>query len=371
MNNNDCKDCQGCADTSIEIRPPASTTSPCVDPEPCSKVYQAGCVHVTGNLVCGEDTIATDGLRLPAALQTLLTFVCGNFLTGADIPPRDYTVTRAEAEALVDTSGIEVGAQYFISDRGILLIGVSQDTFSSFGSRLMPIVLPSYYGPSFPAGHLGIYDTTLTPSIGNTVLWGGRVWENTSGNVGSIVSEITLSPLDWAQIATSNTTYYVEKVFSITYDFQNDWVSSQSDDQGNTFGIPFDLETTLTYGYNWCDLSDWGKPFMLRNICYGAFNNKGILVVNNKIPGHISENGGDVVFNTNLGDIHQNAATVGYNSNSGRIYNNSNTGGITHNKNNGQIANLGATVTDVQYNTNNGEIVTTVVGAIADPIVNK
>lgn len=436
MEENKCVDCQGCGDAHQPVMPPASTAAPCVGAEPCSKIYSAGCVHVNQDFTCGNDMITGTDTRLPETLQNIVTYFCTRF---SNLPNQDVlinSVTYAQAEALITDEEVVPGAVYFISDRGIALMGNSTGSFSISGVRTMRVLQSSVYAVA--GVNKGIWRSSLPVVANDVVIWGGRAWQNATGASGTATSLIALDNTNWTLIPTSDIAHYQDKVFEVIYDFQNDWVSEQKDDRGNRFGISFDLESTLTFGFNFCDHSDWSKPFIIDNNCYGVMNNLQIVignsnrgfiynndedVLNNTNAGDISENtvgsvsnntnGGyitnnqgqvstnnntsyisaniaDVISNGNTGRISGNSCTeirsntnrgfitnnsvgnnISYNSNSGSINNNANTGSIHYNLNNGNINGLLNTVTDVEYNINNGNIVTTVVGAISDPIVNK
>lgn len=63
---------------------------------------------------------------------------------------------------------------------------------------------------------------------GNKVIWGGRVWTNLNGNVGSSTSRWNLNPEDWEKISY-NTTDYNLVADIIEYDYENDRISYRKD----------------------------------------------------------------------------------------------------------------------------------------------
>lgn len=85
-----------------------------------------------------------------------------------------------------------------------------------------------------------------------------------------------------------------------------------------------------------------------------------------------NNNNGTIEYNLVKGIYgNTNDGPITDNENNGYIQNNQNIGTIAYNRNNGGILAIGNSTTDIQYNTNNGSILTTVVGAISDPIVDK
>jgi hypothetical protein len=381
-----CIDC-GCKDNTAPVMPPLGSGGDCPNPEPCSTITPAGCVVFTGNdKLCGEDTVYESGDRLPAILSSIVDYFCGRFQTDSIIP-----VSLSELQTLISDSELIGGRLYNITDRGIFLQALSNNTLSNEGSRVMRIVKNTYYVPSGTT--LGVWYSGLTPSTGDTVVWGGRVWQNVAGNVGANVDDITLDS-EWTLIATSNDTYYESKVFGCTYDLTNDWVSKQWDDRGNVFSYSYEYnQVSSVYPSNPIETSDWGDERVLQNKCFFIFNNTfSSLIEGNNVFGGVFNNiaSGDISTNTNRGSIssnvcqsinfNSNAGAINsnlitgdiiYNTNSGRISFCENSGDIKYNTNNGIIANIGSANDNIQYNTNNGDITTTTTGDISDAIVNK
>jgi hypothetical protein len=290
----------------------------------------------------------------------------------------DYTeITYSELQTLQSNDDLSVGATYHITDRDIWLTALSTSELSIEGKRLMRIVKNVEY--TVAGNSLGVWNTTLSPIIGNTAIWGGKVWTNILGNVGTSVDDRYLDPLEWEEVVTTDDTYYEDKVFSILYDFDNDWVSSQSDDRDNTFGISFVYATLASIVYNFCDISDWGNEYIFDNKVWGIFNNSTSFIVGNYNFGFISNNSagviagnrnngiikdnsdpGQIIANTNNGEITNNSTAGGitYNSNDGIINGNTNSGVIEYNSNNGSIeANSNSGFGNIRNNSNNGSII--------------
>lgn len=59
--------------------------------------------------------------------------------------------------------------------------------------------------------------------LGRKTFWGGYVWQNQTGLIGTALSETELNPEDWSKI-TYNTTDYSFVIDYMEYDWQNDWV---------------------------------------------------------------------------------------------------------------------------------------------------
>lgn len=436
-----CIDC-GCKDNTAPVMPPLGSGGDCPNPEPCSTITPAECVVFTGNdKLCGEDTVYESGDRLPTVLSSIVDYFCGRTNTIPTVPTTVscgrlevyeegdsfdvalakvvqhfcginnvyFEVEYSEIATLISENGLFPGALYNITDKGIYLKALSNNVLSSSGIRTMRVVKSEYYVPA--TGILGVWNPSLTPTIGDVVVWGGKVWQNVTGLVGSITDDTTLNA-EWNLIPTATSTYYFSKTFGCMYDLANDWVSKQWDDRGNVFSYDFITNLNNTgYPYNPIDISDWGNEKILNNNCWYVFNNavNNTIHANNLISGGIYLNicSGSIFKNTNLGDIamntgnsifqNSNAGDVAANNvsnsialnsnlgnvssnscvdilnnlNLGSIESNSNTAVIRFNSNSGSIANIGSANDNIFYNTNNGSITTTTTGDISDPIVNK
>ena len=294
-------------------------------------------------------------------------------------------VTKAELDALIASSSLIKSKFYRITDRDIFLQALKTNVISSTGTRTMRIVKNLYYTPDSGSGILGVWNTNVTPTIGDVTVWGGKVWENTTGNVGTFTDNTALDPTDWELIPTTNETYYFTKSFGCTYDIENDWVASQWDDRGNVFTSSWILGVNFGYTISPNDFSDWGNEQIFGNTCFGISNNSNVnFIILNSNSGGIfnNSNSGEISNNSNSGEIYNNSNSgiISNNSNLGGIYNNSNLGGISTNSNSGVIyynSNAGiidsitSDTTNIEYNTNNGDIVTTTTGDISDAVVNK
>jgi hypothetical protein len=328
-------------------------------------------------------------------------------------------VTRAEAETLVTGSTLEPGNFYKITDRGdqgILLQATSTNTFAPEGVRYM--LVPTTYEQITlgPNTWLGIWYSGLTPVIDDLVIWGGHVWRNTSGSVGSADDDITLNAADWTVVpkASFGAGEYISMHFPIIYDFTNDWIAKQWNGAGNIMGIDFQTQSIYSFPYNGCDVTDWNMATMpgvfFSNTAVAIFNNAlcsdirwnkneftiknnvlctsinqntnpvdisannglvggGIVIEKNSNRSGISDNGGNVrriVGNLNDGAIQTNTGgNIQWNTNSGGIDNNTNTGNIEQNSNNADISsnsnggniNFNSNAGVISGNTNSGAVI--------------
>jgi hypothetical protein len=319
--------------------------------------------------------------------QTQADPVTGN-ITG--ISPVE--VTYAEIVSLITSSGLNTGSVYKITDRGdrgLFFVAVSNNLLSREGTRIM--LCPARYSTSETdaSGNVwkGVWNSTKDPSVNDLMIWGGKVWKNLSGSIGTATNDLTLDGTNWQLISKSSFTNseYVALTFGVSYDVQNDWIERQWDSVGNSLGL--DYQTQLWwYGdtsFNSIDASDWNfgsnaeGRIMFNNVGWGIWNNSNAgNIYGNKVVVGIYKNShnGDIVNNVcdeisgNYGAItsissnqcyiisdNHSGGTISYNvipsaisSNScgGAIQNNTNKGGIASNTNSGVI----------QSNSNNGNI---------------
>ena len=271
------------------------------------------------------------------------------------------------------------GATYHITDKDIWVQAVSINELSVQATRLQRIVKAIWYVPA--GSTLGVWNSLLTPMPGNNAVWGGSVWLNVNGLNGAPLNDVDLNA-EWTKVSTTSDVYYESKIFSVNYDFDNDWVTLQTDDRNNVCGYqyqPFDP-------YNPVDITDWGNTrifdnkvaggifnnavgnSIFMNVCSGSiarnfnqfriYSNTVTQIVDNSSSGNIVGNNNPsltIEWNSNNGDIRFNECTIiGYNSNSGSInFNRCNA--ITDNSNNESIS-YNVVADSIIQNSNNGGI---------------
>lgn len=277
-------------------------------------------------------------------------------------------------------------------NNGIYLQAVSNNQLSNSGTIIF--LAPTTYDTT--SNWLGVWNSALTPSIGDLAIWGGLVWTNVNGLVGTATNYYTLDS-EWTVVPKNNFTNseYTEMVLDCKFDFVFDvgsslyvsWVEQMSDKNGNVVGIGYDEGHPGVLVINPCDLTDWnyntGPGEMYNNKCklgiynnyyncvisdndcvsiYNNYRSGGCNITYNIIKGSIYNNKSvSISNNTNNGGIYDNPtnAYINNNSNNGNIFNNSNTFltfGMINNSNNGDISNNTSSVNDLFNNSNNGSI---------------
>jgi len=84
-------------------------------------------------------------------------------------------------------------------------------------------------------------DSSIVYTASDKVIWGGKVWENINGNLGSATASdiFTLDQTEWTGVAFNDTDYNVSNS-SISYDIDNDKIISRKDKSGNEVTTTFD-----------------------------------------------------------------------------------------------------------------------------------
>ena len=245
------------------------------------------------------------------------------------------------------------------------------------GERTLDVIKSTQYDL------LGIFDSTVSYSIGEIKIWGGRVWECDVAGISNPVDNFNLDTSRYTLL--TDAVYYEQKSFDIVFSEENSIIIETRDDRGNVVKT-----TDQDYHIN----SDWGDLRLKENKTHGFVNNDYGYIFNN-ICGIISNNlsrrtdtnqhtsqilnnniGGDISDNTTgnfrrleiwnnriSGDIKNNLAPdwmdIKDNVNNGSIEDN--TAGlemyILNNSNNGSIV-KNTSIADVyiQNNINNGDI---------------
>lgn len=128
----------------------------------------------------------------------------------------------------------------------------------------------------------------VSPSytIGQKVIWGGKVWTNLTGSVGSDSGEFSLDGTNWSEVAYNETDYTV--VWDeITYDITNDFITSRKDSNGNYVEQSYenyDLESGAfsILGFQWGNGTKIYNNYC-RNSYFEIINFKGRNVYGNTI----------------------------------------------------------------------------------------
>ena len=87
----------------------------------------------------------------------------------------------------------------------------------------------------------------VSPSypVSSSVIWGGKHWINTSGNVGTSTDKFTLSSSDWTVVPFNDTDYNVV-IDIINYDYENNTIIRRKDKWNNDIDISYRYINTFS-----------------------------------------------------------------------------------------------------------------------------
>jgi len=191
-------------------------------------------------------------------------------------------VTKTQLDTLVTNSTLVPGTLY--------KIGVHPELYNDGVTNLTTILIRAattnklelqghglFYTPKYsqPDANMGIWTATgVVYATGNKTAWGGYMWNNLTGAVGSATNRKTLDATNWAKLPFTTTDYNLA-VDTIHYEYSSDNIVMREDAIGNVVFASSIHNTAMQGGYGLTAISafQWGnKPTGLYTS--GTFNNK-------------------------------------------------------------------------------------------------
>lgn len=206
-------------------------------------------------------------------------------------------ITYVEALSLVSTSTLKPGTLYRITgvhkNKVDVTIPVLYDDGTNSGTTIYLTALTTsefstegwgeFYNPRYDQGTYGAVDGTgvylyniwdgdnpdagVAPSYDadRKIIWGGYVWTNITGDLGTATSVVELEGTDWTKVAY-NTTDYAFVIDYIEYDWVNDWILRRRQAEPVIDVIfPFQfwnsVENTQGIVLHGISVSQWGNKF--------------------------------------------------------------------------------------------------------------
>ncbi len=176
-------------------------------------------------------------------------------------------VTKSELDLLVLSNGLSIGSQYYITGvntglyggTDILVTAVSTNKISKKG-------IGKFFNPKYnnTIDGYGIWSSTGTYVINDTVIWGGKKWQN-NGTVAMIALSIDSFTLNtsWDVIPYNEIDYNV--VFDeIEYNYDNDFMVSRRDAINDIYVVmtyQMFVDWGTDYNYSPIKLMQWGNGF--------------------------------------------------------------------------------------------------------------
>lgn len=219
--------------------------------------YIGGTVSINGNYRLPQN----DGLTG----QILQTDGFGNLIWGSGDVPSIVTSTASFASLVTYTKD----ATYIITNADNSLYGGTEIYLTTNADgKLNEYGIGKFYNPKYNQSidGYGIWNENEIYSIGNTVIWGGRVWTNVTGNVGVSSDIFTLDSPDWT-IVNYNTTDYNVVFDAIRYDVLTDKILYRNEANSNIVSIS--NQSIYYFDNNAIKYFQWGN-------LYNSDLNKGI-----------------------------------------------------------------------------------------------
>lgn len=234
-------------------------------------------------------------------------------------------ITEADFVAAAAAANLQYPAVYQITDvqNGLYVNTLSNSSYSELCN--LSLNCPKTYETTTIDGNVwkGIWRASKTANVNDLFIWGGVVWRNKTGAIGTATDLVTLDTTNWEYIDRNNfsNSEYIPLSLICFYDFDQSWINYLQDEHTNTIGVDWNLNQIYGLTYNPALNSDWncmsksGIVFINNQLFFIA-NNLGN-VISNKINGSIYNNDGNVydnkfcsVISNNEQDVYENIAAV-------------------------------------------------------------
>ena len=196
------------------------------------------------------------------------------------------TLTQAQAVTIINNDGLIPGVYYNVIDAhpdlyggtSIFLQALTTNKFTNEGYGL-------FYNPKY--GTYPVWNSSLTPSPGDKVIWGGKVWTNVNGLVGASINIYTLNS-EWLVISYDEINYnlVIDKIYFHTKDFK---IIGREDIYGNIIKneVRYDGYGNSVQAFQWgANTGLWSTVVkgneVINSICINI-NNTCREFVNNKV----------------------------------------------------------------------------------------
>jgi len=342
-------------------------------------------INKINTYIVNNSTKRITACQISEILSDIVYDYCDECTSGSNSGSLDipffYSKTYNEVNNLKISSSLEPGAFYYLADKKILIQTTSNQNLSLEGTVWQ--YCPTQYTLGVDANGnnwKGVFSVVASsvPQSAGLIIWGGKVWRKINNSFVFIDNDFTLSGAHITLIdpLTATNGEYILKTFGCEYDFENDWIQSQWDNQGNIISCSKAL-WTLTGGninYNPCISTDWNMPNLLNNKASGIYNNISSFIalnnckfsIKNNVCLSITDNNIEIgilnntvtngIYRNNVNNINLNTCLeISRNENNG-IINNNTANSIIGNENNGDITAINDNTVDVLYCKYNGAI---------------
>lgn len=244
---------------------------------------------------------------------------------GGATSPEVIEATEADFLAAAAADQLTYPAVYKITDiqNGLYVNTLSGSTYSESCNLILNC--PKTYETTTLDGNVwkGIWRDSKTANINDLFIWGGVVWRNKTGAIGTATDVVTLDSTNWEYIDRNNfsNNEYISLSLICYYDFDESWINYLQDEHLNIIGVDWHLNQIVGLTYNPALNTDWncmtktGVIFTLNKL-FLAINNLDS-VIHNIANGFILNNDDFVqdnkyctVIKNNSAAIYENIATI-------------------------------------------------------------
>lgn len=241
------------------------------------------------------DVVKDDGVKILGTNSLGLTQY--TFTTTEDI-------TYNEGLTLIANNEVDPNIFYHITDRDWYLSGLTSNSFEISGHVIQSCASTSMYNVS--GINKGIFDNSSFYTIGDRVVWGAQVWENTTGNnSGSLPANGDLVSLivNWTKVVDPS--FYTDVVLKANINYEQDWVGKFEDKRGNEVSVPKEQYGTYMPLQGAEIFADWNAEGFKDNKIGYCLNNVSIngdkaCVVENNTGGNYYNNKTDAISGNNI-----------------------------------------------------------------------
>lgn len=207
-----------------------------------------------------------------------------------------FQVTKVELDVLIENENLQPGVLYEISGVQPFLYGGTTIWLKAVSETQLEVRgLGKFYVPKYDKAVLGygiwlgeLFTAGLvaepTYEIDDKVIWGGKVWKNLTGDLGTQIDLFSLDVTNWEVIPFDEVDYNVE-YDEIGYDIENDCIIYRKDKLNNEVSFSKDwwdihlaiIESIIPASvlYNPIKAFQWGNEYAenkgnMANICINS-----------------------------------------------------------------------------------------------------
>lgn len=213
-------------------------------------------------------------------------------------------ITYSDGLTLIANNEVDPNVFYHITDRDWYLRGLTPNSFEISGHVIQSCASASMYNVS--GANKGVFDNNGSYLVGDKVVWGAQVWENTTGNnTGSLPANGYLVNLiaNWTKVVDPS--FYTDVVLKANINYEGDWVGKFEDKRGNEVSVPKEEYGTHTPLQGAKIFADWNAEGFKDNKIGYCLNNVSIdgdstCIIEGNTGGNYYINKTDVISGNNI-----------------------------------------------------------------------